>query len=182
MPRRNRRELALDFIVGLTAVVALALVLRERVAPWIAGRSVLDPGETVKEPPALVDAETGDSVSIPRGADHLLLVFRSTCPTCERTAPAWNRLSASEAWQTTAVGLEHPEGAAAYGGVHMPKARIAVPVDIDRFTSRFRITVVPTTMLIDRTGRLLARHAGPLGKADLAALRRHVEPPYPDSI
>ncbi|MCK5488650.1 MAG: hypothetical protein KAI98_01605 [Gemmatimonadetes bacterium] len=179
MARRKRRELALDIVVGLTAIMALFFVVRERLVPWIAERSVVDPGETVKEAPVLIDAETGDSIPFRRDAHNLLLVFRSTCPTCERTAPAWNRLSTSEEWLTTAIGLEDPAGAVTYASVHLPAARIAVPRDIDRFTTRFRIGVVPTTLIIDRDGRLVARHAGPLEESDVEALRRLARPSTP---
>ena len=177
MSRRRTLELTLDIAAALMAVLALIFLVRERVAPWIAERSVVDPGEVVKQPPSLVDAQTGDSIVFPAGTATLLLVFRSTCPTCERAAPAWNRLATGDTWQTTAVGLERPQSAAAYAAAHLPDARIAVPRDMDRFTRRFRISVVPTTLVIDREGRLAARHAGPLEELDVQALRRHVEPP-----
>ena len=171
MASPNRRQLALDILVGLMAIVALSFVVRERLVPWIAERSVVDPGEAVREAPALVDAVTGDSLLFRQDAHNLLLVFRSTCPTCEQTAPAWTRLSTSAEWLTTAIGLEDPEGAASYARVHLPAARVAVPADIDRFTRRFRIGVVPTTLVIDRGGRLVARHAGPLEESDIETLR-----------
>ena len=179
MASRKRRELALDIAVGLMAIVALSLVVRERVVPWIAERSVVDPGEVVRETPALIDAETGDSLTFRKHANHLLLVFRSTCPTCERTAPAWNRLSTNEEWLTTAIGLEDPAGAVTYAGVHLPAVQVAVPADIDHFTRRFRIGVVPTTLVIDRVGRLVARHAGPLEESDVEALRGLASPSTP---
>ena len=171
MASPNRRQLALDILVGLMAIVALSFVVRERLVPWIAERSVVDPGEAVREAPALLDARTGDSLLFRQDAHNLLLVFRSTCPTCEQTAPAWTRLSTSAEWLTTAIGLEDPEGAASYARVHLPAARVAVPADIDRFTRRFRIGVVPTTLVIDRGGRLVARHAGPLEESDIETLR-----------
>jgi len=170
MASPKRRELALDVLVGLMAVVALSFVVRERLVPWIAERSVVDPGEAVREAPALIDAQTGDSLLFRRDSHNLLLVFRSTCPTCQQTAPAWRRLSTSAEWLTTAIGLEDPEGAVTYARVHLPAARVAVPADIDRFTRRFRIGVVPTTLVIDRGGRLVARHAGPLEESDVEAL------------
>ena len=179
MASRKRRELALDIVVGLVAIISLSFVVRERLVPWIAERSVVDPGEIVKDAPALIDAETGDSLSFRHDTHNLLLVFRSTCPTCERTAPAWNRLATSEKWLTTAIGLEDPEGAVTYASVHLPAARVAVPVDIDRFTRRFRIGVVPTTLVIDRGGRLVARHAGPLEESDVEALRGLASPSTP---
>jgi hypothetical protein len=179
MARRNRREWVLDIVVGLSAALALLFVVRERVIPWVAERSMLDPGEEVPVEPWLVDAQTGDSISLQPGAAHLLLVFRSTCPTCERAVPGWNRLSTRAAWTTTAIGLESPETAARYAGDRLPGARAAVPRDIERFTTRFRIGVVPTTLVIDRGGRLLERHAGPLEESDIDMLRRHVEPSTP---
>ncbi len=179
MARRKRREVALDILVGLVAVLALFFVIRERLVPWVAERAVVDPGETVTKAPALINAETGDSLPFRRDADNLLLVFRSTCPTCQRTVPAWNALAGSEPWLTTAIGLESPENAAAYANQQLPAARIAVPRDIHRFTNRFRIDVVPTTLVISRAGRLVARHVGPLEESDIEALRRLVAPSAP---
>ena len=112
-------------------------------------------------------------------AAHLLLVFRSTCPTCEQALPAWNRLARSSRWRTTAIGLETAGAAAAYASERIPAARVAVPRDPDRFTRRFRISVVPTTLVIDRGGRLVARHAGPLEEADLEALRLEADSSAP---
>jgi thiol-disulfide isomerase/thioredoxin len=179
MAGRKSLERVLDIVVGLTAALALLFLVRERVLPWVAERSVIDPGEEVPAEPWLVDAETGDSVFLQPGAAQLLLVFRSTCPTCERAVPAWNRLSKHRAWTTTAVGLEGADAAAGYAGERLPEVLAAVPRDIERFTTRFRIGVVPTTLVIDRGGRLVARHAGPLEESDIEALRRHVEPSTP---
>jgi hypothetical protein len=180
--RRHPRELILDIGVGLVAVLALFFLVRERLLPWIADLSVLDPGEAVKDPPALVDARTGDPLRLESGVDHLLLVLRSTCPACARAMPAWRRLAAERNWVTTAVGLEAGETGGSYIGVHLPTARAAVPAEIDEFTRRFRITVVPTTLLIDREGRLVARHAGPLEDSDVVSLRERAGPPPPHSV
>lgn len=179
MARRRWWKWVLDAVVGLTAVVALLIVVRERVMPWVAERSMLDPGEEVPAEPWFVDAQTGDSVVLQPGTAHLLLVFRSTCPTCERAVPGWNRLSRQAAWTTTAIGLESPESAARYAGKRLPGARTAVPADIERFATRFRIAVVPTTLVVDRGGRLVARHAGPLEESDIDVLRRHAGPSTP---
>lgn len=179
MSKRTRRDLALDILVGLTAVLALFFLVRERLAPWLADRSVLDPGEMVREAPALVDAQSGDTIVFQPGAASLLLVFRSTCPTCLENAPAWVRLAEGSHWQTTAVGLESMEAAARYASKHLARARVAVPQDMGRFTRRFRIEVVPTTLVIDREGRLAARHAGSLEELDIQALRSRVGPSTP---
>ena len=91
MSRRRRLELALNVAVGLMTVLALYFLVRERVAPWIAERSVVDPGEALQQSPSLVDAETGDSILFRAGEATLLLVFRSTCPTCRQFSPSLNR-------------------------------------------------------------------------------------------
>lgn len=179
MARKARSERALDIVIGLTAVLALSFGVRERLVPWILERSVVDPGEAVGEAPVLIDAGTGDSLPLAGEAAHLLLVFRSTCPTCEQALPAWNRLARSSRWRTTAIGLETAGAAAAYASERIPAARVAVPRDPDRFTRRFRISVVPTTLVIDRGGRLVARHAGPPEEADLEALRLEADSSAP---
>ena len=181
MAKRSPGQLALDILVAAAAVLALTLLVRERVVPWILERTVLDPGETVKEDPAFLDARSGDSLGPASGTGSLLFVFRSTCPVCDQAVPAWKRLADAGDWQTTAVGLEDPEPAAAYMDERLPGIPVAVPVDLDRFARRFRITVVPTTLLIDREGRLAARHAGPLEEPVVRELRRLAAPPSPDS-
>jgi hypothetical protein len=182
MGGRNPWQLCLDIGVGMVAVLALSLLVRERVLPWIADLSVLDPGDTVGDPPALIEARTGDSMHVESGSDHLLLVFRSTCPACERNIPTWQGLAADGDWLTTAVGLEARETARSYAAPRLPTARVAVPTDVEEFTRRFRIGVVPTTLLIDREGRLVARHAGPLEDSDVVSLREHVGSPPTHSL
>ena len=127
MARRKRRELALDILVGLAAALALSFLVRERLVPWIAERAVLDPGETLREAPSLLDARTGDSIQFREDAAMVLLVFRSTCPTCERAVPAWSRLVTGGPKQTMAVGLEGPATAADYVGERLPGVRVTVP-------------------------------------------------------
>ncbi|MCL7970881.1 MAG: TlpA family protein disulfide reductase [marine benthic group bacterium] len=181
MAKRSPGQLALDILVAAAAVLALTLLVRERVIPWILERTVLDPGEIVKEDPAFLDARTGASLEPADSAGLLLFVFRSTCPVCEQAVPSWKRLAHAGDWRAAAVGLEGPEPAVAYMNERLPGVPVAVPIDLDRFTRRFRITVVPTTLLIDREGRLAARHAGPLEESVERELRRLAAPPSPDS-
>lgn len=179
MATRTRGGLALDLLVGLIALTALSFLVRERLVPWIEERSILDPGDLVGDQLSLEDASTGDSISWTPGAPTLLLVFRSTCPVCERAVPTWVELASAGPWQTTAVGLEPAEDAARFARTRLPLARAAVPRDIDAFAKRFRIRVVPTTLVIDREGRLTARHAGPLEEPDVREMRRLVAPSKP---
>ena len=68
MARRKRGALVLDFVIGILAVLALLVLVRERVLPWIADRSVVDPGDPVREAPSLLDAHSGDPVDVELGA------------------------------------------------------------------------------------------------------------------
>jgi len=179
MAKRGSRAWILDGLVALMTVVALTFLVRERVLPWLADRSVVDPGETVRDAPALLDARTGEPIRFEPGDGHLMLVFRSTCPACARAWPGWRRLARDGRWMVTAIGLEAAEAAATYAGTRLPSARIAVPSDLEEFTRRFRIGVVPTTLVIDRGGRLAARHAGPLEDPDVEALRLESGPLQP---
>ena len=108
-----------------------------------------------------------------------MFVFRSTCAACERAAPEWARLARSEGMTAVAVGLEPAAEALPYARSRFPDARAAVATDPDRFAHQFRIRAVPTTLAIDREGRLAFRRAGPLEKSDATALHRLFAPSAP---
>lgn len=176
MAKRARGAWILDGLVGLIAILAVSMVVRDRVLPWIADRSVLDPGDTWRDDPSLLDAETGAPVVVDPGTDHLVLVFRSTCAACDRALPGWRRLADGNRWRVIAVGLESRESALTYARSRLPGTRVAVPGNLDEFTRRLRIGVVPTTLVIDHGGRLAARHAGPLEASVVEALRLEPRP------
>jgi hypothetical protein len=179
MAKRGMRVWILDGLVALTALVALSFLVRERVLPWIADRAVLDPGETVRDAPGLLDARDAAPMDLEADSSHLVFVFRSTCAACARAVPGWRRLADDPKWQVTAVGLEDREAAVAYASSRLAGARIAVPADLRDFTHRFRIDVVPTTLVIDRGSRLAARHVGPLGEEVIEALSPASSSPTP---
>lgn len=173
MGRTQLAAKALNSATWLLTAGAVALVVHERVVPWVRETAIVDPGESVSEPD-LRDASTGDSVRFVRGVPTLVLVFRSTCPACQRALPGWREAMRSGAWQVLAVGLESVPAAAAYVGSNLPGARLVRPASPQEFTWKYRIRVVPTTLAIDREGRLALRRAGPLEADDLADLRRLV--------
>lgn len=176
MGRRRRREVMLDGLTALAAIAALTFVARERVLPWLAERAVVDPGELIRERPRVLDALTGDSIALADGRATLLFVFRSTCPACTEAAPAWTALANGTPWSSFAVGLEPARPAARYASTALPRVRAVVPPDPADFARRFRIRVVPTTLAIDESGRLLLRRAGPLDDDDLDELRKLLHP------
>lgn len=179
MGARSRRALALDLLTWIVAAAALALVVRERVLPWIAERGIVDPGDRVGAELSVLDTATGDSIPLARDSSTLVFVFRSTCAACTRSVPAWARLAREAGVRAIAVGLESARAAARYARAHLPAARPAVPTDARRFARQLRIRVVPTTLLIDREGRLAERRVGPLEESDVTELRRLLAPSVP---
>ena len=174
MSRRSRRGVLMDLLTALVAVAAVTLLVRERLIPWLEDRAIVDPGDPVGSELALVDAVSGDSVRLSKDSSAVLLVFRSTCPACERVAPAWSRMVGLAGTTVIAIGLEPSASAARFVESRLPGARPTVPADPDRFARLFRVQAVPTTLVIDRRGRLASRRTGPLEESDLAELRRRL--------
>lgn len=179
MGRRSRRGVALDVLTWVVALAALAMVVRERLIPWLEDRALVEAGDRVGSDLALIDALSGDSIRIPRDSPALVLVFRSTCAACDRAAPVWARIARWPGISAVAVGLEPAAAAASYVMSRFPDARPAVPADPNRFTRLFRIQVVPTTLVIDREGRLASRRTGPLEESDVVGLRRMLDASIP---
>lgn len=172
MGGKSRALKAADVALWVLAAGTLALVVRERLVPWIKEAAIVDPGDVATRRLSLTDASTGDPVTLEPGAATLLLVFRSTCSACERAAPAWRALAGSGDWTVLGVGLEPRAEAAAYVRSRLAGTRLVVPENSADFTRNFRIQVVPTTLLIDREGRLVLRRAGPLERSDLEEILR----------
>jgi hypothetical protein len=179
MSRRSRRALTLDVLTWIVAIAAVAMFARDRMIPWLADRSMVDPGDRVGTELALIDAVSGDSIRATANSPTLLFVFRSTCAACERAVPSWTRLARLAGSGVIAVGLEPAAAVVRYVRSRFPFARPAVPADPTRFARQFRIQVVPTTLIIDREGRLAVRRAGPLEDSDVTGLRQLLAPSVP---
>ena len=175
MTRRTRRAIAMDSLTALVAVAAVALLVRERLIPWLEDRAIVDPGDSVGSELALIDALSGDSIRVSPDSPAVLLVFRSTCAACDRATPVWSRVAGWAGTAVIAIGLEPAASAGRYAKSRLPGARPAVPADPRRFARLFRIHAVPTTLVIDRGGRLASRRTGPLEESDVAELRRRLD-------
>jgi thiol-disulfide isomerase/thioredoxin len=162
----------MDLVTWMVVAAALTLLAWERVIPWLHDLSIIDPGDRVGADLALVDASTGDRLAVASDSPTLVFVFRSTCPACKRATPGWSEAARVAGWRVLAVGLEPAAAAVAYIRDRVAAARPTVPVDVDEFTRILRVQVVPTTLAIDREGRLAMRRAGPLEDSDIRTLRR----------
>lgn len=171
---RFSRHLVLDAATaGLVLVAGLAFV-HDRILPALAERGRLDPGETADEPFRFRHLASGDSLGLADGKPSLVVVFKSTCPVCEETAPAWAALARLAPDRVFAVGLEPDEPAAAWVNEKLPTVRAVRPLEPAAFLDRLRIRAVPTTLLFEGRRLSLAR-IGPLLPEDLARIRRALE-------
>lgn len=172
MPERNPRSFVLDAATAALVLIAAVVVVHDRVLPALAERARLDPGERIGDALEFRGLATGDTVGLDVDAPSLIVVFRSTCPVCEETAPEWAALARLGADRVFAVGLDADTIATAWVESRIAGVVEAVkPLYPDRFLDRLRIRAVPTTLLFEGKRLALAR-VGPLQSDDHARIRR----------
>lgn len=176
---RISRSTLLDLATGGLVAVAAAVLVHDRILPALEERDRLDPGEPMDESIGFRSIGTGDTVQLTDDGGALLLVFRSTCPVCEETAPNWSRLAASAPHRVLPIGLEGDSAAAAWVADRLPGLDAAAPLDPPDFVDRLRIRAVPTTLLFER-GRLVFSRIGPLQADDRARIERVLRDSGPD--
>lgn len=165
------RSTLLDVATAGLVLVALTTLVRDRILPALDERARLDPGDPAGDVARLRVIGDGDTVGVREDGGTLLLVFRSTCPVCEDSAPTWARLARSAPERVFAVGLESDSSAAAWVAERLPGLDAVAPVDPAAFLDRLRIRAVPTTLLFEG-GRLALSRIGPLGTDDQARIQR----------
>jgi thiol-disulfide isomerase/thioredoxin len=170
---RISRNSLLDAATLALVTVAAVTLAHDRVLPALADRARLDPGDRA-ESLLFRGVASGDTVGLVDGAPSLVVVFKSTCPVCEETAPDWAGLARLAPGRLFAVGLESEPAAADWAGRQLAGVEPVVPVDPSWFIDRLRIRAVPTTLLFE--GRRLAlSRIGPLQPGDLSRIRRAFE-------
>lgn len=171
MQRRRRWQRWLNAGTAVLVLVALGTLVRERILPAWRSRAEVRAGEKVPEGLRYRTLASADTLSVRLPAPTLHLVFQSGCPACRDNLPAWRRLLArSRGVRALAVGLEPPEPALAYVREQLSTALAVRPLDVNRYVRILRISVVPTTFLLDGGGRLVWRRAGRLSERDLASV------------
>jgi thiol-disulfide isomerase/thioredoxin len=162
----SRREVALNLGTAALVAVALGALIHDRLIPLWQERRRIDPGETIPSSLAFELLTDTDTITIERGRPALLLVFRSTCQACDKAVPVWSELATAIPGAALAVALEGREPALEYASDRLPAATPVRPLEEQAFVDRFRIRVVPTTLVIDAGGRLRIRREGPLEETD----------------
>lgn len=173
MGNRISRSSVLDAATLALVALAGAMLVHDRVLPTLADRARLDPGDEA-EALQFRGIASGDTVGLVEDVPSLVVVFRSTCPVCEETAPDWAELARLAPGRLFPVGLEPEPAAADWADRKLSGVEPVVPLDPARFVDRLRIRAVPTTMLFE--GRRLAlSRIGPLRPEDRALIRRAFE-------
>lgn len=120
----------------------------------------------------------GDTASLDqlRGQVVLLNVWATWCPPCRREIPVLQALHEAHAGDGLRVVGVSVDAAGEAQAVREFVDDYGVTFDIwldpgERVSSTFRTSGVPTTLLIDRDGRLVWRHLGPV-TADDAEMNR----------
>lgn len=172
MSVRVSRKLALDLAATGLLLIAAGLLVHDRLLPALAERARVDPGETLGDGFAFRDLVSGDTLRLVDDAASLVVVFRSTCPVCEETAPDWASLARLGADRVFAVGLDRDTTAIAWVEERLDgRFRAVTPIEPGRFLDRLRIEAVPTTLLFEGRTLTFAR-IGPLQPDDHARIRR----------
>lgn len=156
-------------------LVALALLAALFIGYSLKRNPQVQPSAMVGKPmPALSlpDLTTGRPVAMAEAARGPVLVnfFASWCAPCEIEHPELMRLQAGGVPILGVAYKDAPENSAAFIGRLGDPFRVKL-IDRDgRAGLEFGVTGVPETYLIGSDGTILAKHSGPLTRADSEAL------------
>jgi len=167
---RFTHSLLLDAATAGLVLVAGATLVHDRLLPALAERNRLDPGEQMVDELRFRRLGVGDTVGLADHEPSLVVVFKSTCPVCEETAPSWAALTRLAPRRVFPVGLEADSAAAAWVIEKLDRVEAVRPLRPAAFLDRLRIRAVPTTLLFEGRKLALAR-IGPLPPEDIARIR-----------
>jgi hypothetical protein len=166
---KNARRL-LDGALALALGAAAVVATRERVLPlWREVRAV-DPGERLPGTVRLVSAGGRPLRPGARGP-AVLFLYLSTCPACDRAAPAYREMTAALPGRVWAVALSAGPDETAWARARVPGARRARLLRPTASLELLRIDRVPATLVVDSEGRLRFRRVGSLRPGDVERIR-----------
>ena len=162
------REAGVLAVLGLVAAAGAYALRTQRVLKQENERltRLLEPHPGVYVPEISLASTHGDSVILGQvGRRQLLFFFNTTCPHCRASLPAWNRIAEAvetdDALDVLGVAFDDRGPAEAY--VEQQGIRFTVVSGADaRVAGLYRITGVPTVVLIHPSGRMAYARLGPL--------------------
>jgi thiol-disulfide isomerase/thioredoxin len=175
----RRRLAAFCIFLGLAAVGFSLLLLRPGSSGSTARRTVIEPPARAPAPPLAGEVLVPPPPSLDRYRGRVLFVnfWASWCRPCRKEAPQLARFAERlDSAQAALVGVdvndERGDALAFLRRFGLEDANVA---DTDgALVSRYRIPGLPTTVVVDRDGRIAARLLGPQTVASLAGVLRRV--------
>jgi hypothetical protein len=137
-------------------------------------------GKALPQMPVLMaDGRTKEYTLAATGRPTLLIVFRSTCPACERNAATWKELGVAAQGKAgvVALNLEGPDVAEAWlrrQGI-LPD-ELLLPTAPDQYVAAWSIGAVPLTIVTDGANIVRFAHVGVLSATQVAAARAALFP------
>lgn len=125
------------------------------------------------EEPIVLKRLGGGEVELGRSESPKLLYFFSiTCPSCLRELPEVDRLARTrKGVETVAIPLPSDPPAQVASLVDKLGLELEVAFDLKgEAARRFRVEAVPLFLLLDRSGRIVWRHLGPVAEEKLAQI------------
>lgn len=169
----------LHVLLIVQAVLLVALIQQNRKLqrfkpPAIAQLKV---GETVK--PVEVSGLDGEKKTMEwteSNQDKLLLIFTTTCPICSENLEAWRTLQNDLEEQVDVLGISLDEVGAtrAFRDENDLLFPMFIPTDLGGFAEDYRISGVPTTILVGSGGQVRGAWPGRLDEQATSEVRQSV--------
>jgi peroxiredoxin len=115
---------------------------------------------------------------------HLLFIFNTTCPACEKNLLSWIEMSEQinpEKCEILAISLHDMTSTRKYVSQKSIKFKVNVFENED-FLKRYKLNAVPQTLLIERGGIVKGVWVGPLSGVDKGEIRGLIEVPRPPKM
>jgi thiol-disulfide isomerase/thioredoxin len=120
----------------------------------------------------------GVRLSSLRGTPVVVNAWAAWCDPCKRELPAFQRVHQALGDAVTFLGVDHQDQRSK-GQQRFEKVGVTYQSGFDprgTVASRYHLKGMPTTLLVDRQGRLVWQHTGELTEKDLrAAIRDHLK-------
>jgi peroxiredoxin len=167
-------------LIALAAEVVFLVIQNRRLQAQIVALTrspeTLKKGEKVESVNLVSISGAKEELSFGADAPHrLLYVFNTRCPACQKTLPVWKQLAAEMPTLIQVMGIANDSLSAItnYQKEHALNYPIFVVADT-LFKSKYKISLVPQTMLLDGSGTVLDLWSGVLQDSRLVEIRKTI--------
>ena len=136
-----------------SAVLAAAMALGNAPATLADTPAPIAPGYVVPEFTAQAVDGSSRQVSYPKGSATVLLFFLSSCPTCHKMLPEWNRAYQRRPKNVNVVGVLLDRAPAGFFEAY-PVAFPVVQSPSRAFLQSYKVSLTPTTMRVAAGGKV----------------------------